>query len=51
MSFRASKSRNRKARPRGRVVAVYDYRDEHAKVLYQVVRYDPKGFSYRRPID
>jgi len=32
-----------------REVAVYDYRDENGALLYQVVRYDPKWFAYRRP--
>src|SRR3712207_2908374 len=27
------------------VVAAYDYRDEHSSLLYQAVRFDPKGFS------
>lgn len=35
--------------PRKRIVATYDYRDESGKVLYQVVRYDPKAFLQRRP--
>ncbi|MBI4329748.1 MAG: hypothetical protein HY673_00530 [Chloroflexi bacterium] len=32
-----------------RIVAVYDYTDEPGNVLFQVVRYDPKGFAQRRP--
>lgn len=32
-----------------RVVETYDYTDERGKLLYQVVRYDPKSFSQRRP--
>jgi len=32
-----------------RIVATYDYRDERGEVLYQVVRFDPKGFRQRRP--
>ncbi len=31
-----------------RIVATYDYTDETGKVLYQVVRYEPKGFRQRR---
>lgn len=31
------------------VVAEYDYTDEHGAVLYQVQRYDPKGFIQRKP--
>ncbi|MFN0118119.1 MAG: AAA family ATPase [Elusimicrobiota bacterium] len=30
-------------------VATYDYRDEDGKLLYQVVRYEPKKFLQRRP--
>lgn len=38
------------ARPQQRkIVAVYDYEDEHGTLLYQSVRFDPKGFSQRRP--
>jgi hypothetical protein len=32
-----------------RIVATFDYTDENGALLYQVVRYDPKGFSQRRP--
>jgi hypothetical protein len=32
-----------------RIVATYDYVDENGKLLFQVVRYDPKGFRQRRP--
>jgi hypothetical protein len=32
-----------------RVVSAYDYRDEESALLFQAVRYDPKGFSQRRP--
>src|SRR5262249_27396640 len=28
-----------------RIVATYDYTDEHGKLLYQVVRYQPKDFK------
>jgi hypothetical protein len=34
---------------RSRIVAAYDYTDEAGKLLYQVVRYDPKDFRQRRP--
>src|SRR4051812_17761237 len=36
-------------KPPGRIQAVYDYVDQQGKLLFQVVRYVPKGFSYRRP--
>jgi 5S rRNA maturation endonuclease (ribonuclease M5) len=32
-----------------RIVATYDYEDEAGALLYQVVRYEPKGFLQRRP--
>jgi DNA primase len=38
-----------KGAPRGRIVATYDYRDEHGTLLYQVVRMEPKDFRQRRP--
>jgi len=31
------------------IVATYDYKDEEGDLLFQVVRYKPKGFSQRRP--
>jgi hypothetical protein len=36
-------------RPRKRIVAEYSYGDEHGKLLYQNIRYDPKDFRLRRP--
>jgi len=36
-------------KPEGKIVATYDYTDETGKLLYQVVRYDPKTFKQRRP--
>jgi hypothetical protein len=38
-----------RARPKGTIVAVYDYADDDGGLLYQVVRYEPKGFDQRRP--
>jgi putative DNA primase/helicase len=35
--------------PRKRIAATYDYRDETGALLYQAVRFEPKGFSQRRP--
>lgn len=32
-----------------RIVATYDYTDESGNLLYQVVRFEPKGFKQRRP--
>ena len=36
-------------KPRRRIVATYDYVDEHGEVLYQSVRFEPKDFRQRRP--
>jgi 5S rRNA maturation endonuclease (ribonuclease M5) len=33
----------------GKVVAIHDYRDAEGKVVHQTIRYEPKGFSQRRP--
>lgn len=33
----------------GRIIATYDYRDAQGQLLFQVVRFDPKGFRQRRP--
>lgn len=32
-----------------RVVATYPYRDEHGAVLFEVLRFEPRGFGQRRP--
>jgi hypothetical protein len=32
-----------------KIKATYDYCDEEGRLLYQVVRYEPKGFRQRRP--
>jgi DNA polymerase I len=37
------------ARSSGRIVATYDYTEAAGNLLYQAVRYEPKGFSQRRP--
>jgi putative DNA primase/helicase len=36
-------------RERSTVAETYNYRDENGKLLYQVLRYSPKGFKARRP--
>lgn len=36
-------------KPKPRIVAEYDYRDEKGQLLYQVVRLEPKSFRQRRP--
>jgi hypothetical protein len=47
MAAAAAQSRNNKAK--GRMVNTYDYTDADGKLLYQVVRYEPKDFRQRRP--
>lgn len=37
------------AKPKRKIVATYDYTDEHGELLFQVVRYEPKNFQQRRP--
>lgn len=32
-----------------RILTAYGYTDEHGKLLYEVVRYEPKDFKQRRP--
>lgn len=36
-------------KPIRKIAAEYDYTDENGEVLYQTVRYEPKGFCQRRP--
>ena len=35
--------------PRGRVTHIYDYTDSTGALVFQVLRYEPKSFSQRRP--
>lgn len=42
---------NGKPETRRQFVTAYDYRDADGKLLYQSVRFDPKGFSQRQPTD
>jgi len=35
--------------PQRKIVKTYNYTDESGNLLYQVVRYEPKGFAQRRP--
>jgi hypothetical protein len=39
----------RKPKPERKIVAVYPYVDESGKLLFEVVRYEPKTFAQRRP--
>ena len=36
-------------RPERRIVATYPYEDEQGKLLFEIVRFDPKDFRVRRP--
>jgi putative DNA primase/helicase len=44
-----SRSTTKNSSSKAEIVATYDYVDETGKLLYQVVRYQPKGFRQRRP--
>ena len=35
---------------KAKITATYDYRDEHGKLLFQVLRFEPKDFRQRRPL-
>jgi hypothetical protein len=35
--------------PGRRVVATYDYKDENGTLLFQAMRFEPKGFAQRKP--
>lgn len=39
----------RKGKPKREIVKTYDYTDYSGSLLYQVVRFEPKGFGQRRP--
>jgi putative DNA primase/helicase len=39
----------RTSQPSSHIAATYDYVDESGKLLYQVVRFEPKAFRQRRP--
>lgn len=38
-----------KSSERSRIVATYDYTDEHGELLFQAVRFEPKDFRQRTP--
>ncbi len=40
---------SKKAKPKAKIIATYDYVDENGKLIFQVVRYEPKNFKQRRP--
>jgi hypothetical protein len=43
-------SRNGNGNGRPERIASYDYCDEHGVLLFQALRYHPKGFKQRRPV-
>ena len=47
----SAKNNGRKRTPQAplRIAATYDYQDKSGNLLYQTVRFDPKGFRQRRP--
>jgi len=47
--FPPKPERTPKPEPERKIVAVYSYVDESGKLLFEVVRYEPKAFAQRRP--
>ena len=45
----AAMAQGRGDKPKGKIVATYDYTDADGKLLYQVLRLEPKDFRQRRP--
>jgi RecA-family ATPase len=45
----AAMAQGRNSKPKGKIVAIYDYTDAGGSPLYQVVRLEPKDFRQRRP--
>ena len=37
------------AKPKRDIIAIYDYKDLNGRIIHSTVRYNPKGFSQRRP--
>ena len=46
---RRVQNRHRRSSGAGRSAKTYDYRDEQGHLLFQTVRFEPKGFAQRRP--
>jgi hypothetical protein len=44
------KSRAAPKKPKQEIVATFPYVDADSTMIYQVVRFDPKGFAQRRPV-
>jgi hypothetical protein len=49
MVARAAMAQESSKPPRGKLTQTYDYADENGRLLYQVLRFDPRRFSQRRP--
>jgi len=37
------------SKPERKIIKIYDYLDAEGRLVFQVIRYEPKGFSQRRP--
>ena len=37
------------SKPKREITAVYDYKDLNGNIIHSTIRYNPKGFSQRRP--
>jgi len=40
---------NNNSKPKREIAAVYDYKDLDGNIIHSTIRYNPKGFSQRRP--
>jgi hypothetical protein len=47
--FQPGSATSSHSRPQRTITKVYDYTDETGCVLFQAIRYEPKGFAQRRP--
>jgi hypothetical protein len=48
-ALRAAIAKQQAPKPKGVLTNTFDYTDENAQLLYQVLKYDPKDFRQRRP--
>ena len=49
LKYKAGVGNSRKPKTQKTIIATYDYTDEEGEVLFQVVRFEPKGFRQRTP--
>ena len=47
--FDEEKTNGSNTKPKRDIIAVYDYKDLNGCIVHSTIRYDPKGFSQRRP--